>query len=132
MRRALPLPLHALHRAAQLVATAPSHERQRIRYVMGFANVRTPHDLAARPLCRPHDPRQPSKGRRTLAETPIVAAAAILCGTDSGCATQPWSGSRLDWLRQYCPLEQGITAHDTYSAVLASIDAQAFPQCFAQ
>lgn len=78
------------------------------------------------------DPRQQSKIRHNLAEMLTVAVAAILCGADTCTEIQAWGEARLPWLRQYLPLEHGIASHDTYSAVLASIDADAFASRFTQ
>lgn len=78
------------------------------------------------------DPRQQGKVRHKLAEMLTVAVAAILCGADNCTEIQDWGEARLPWLRKYIPLEHGIASHDTYSTVLALIDAQAFSRCFMQ
>ena len=78
------------------------------------------------------DTRQKGKIRHSLAEMLVVAVAAILCGADNCTEIQAWGEARLDWLRRYLPLKNGIASHDTYSTVLATLDGDVFSSCFMQ
>lgn len=43
-----------------------------------------------------------------LAEMLVVAPCAIVAGADRRVAIQPWAEAKLEWLRRYLPLGNGI------------------------
>lgn len=43
---------------------------------------------------------------------------------------QTWGEAKLDWLRRYIPLEQGIASHDTFGRVFAALNPKQFEACF--
>ncbi|CAE6772844.1 ISAs1 family transposase [Paraburkholderia aspalathi] len=65
-----------------------------------------------------------------LTEILVVALCAILSGTDSWVEIQTWAEAKLDWLRRYLPLVNGIASHDTFGSIFAALDAQQFEACF--
>jgi hypothetical protein len=60
----------------------------------------------------------------------MVAVCAILSGADSWVGIQTWGSGKLDWLRRYVPLENGIASHDTFWRVLVSLNAKQLESCF--
>ena len=65
-----------------------------------------------------------------LTEMLVVALCAILCGADSWVAVALWGQEKLDWLRRFLPLHNGIASHDTFGRVFAALNARQFEACF--
>ncbi len=78
------------------------------------------------------DPRQVWKVEHNLVEMLIIAVAAVLSGADSFTEIEAWAEAKIDWLRQYLVLTNGIPSHDTFGRLFAMIDPQKFEQAFRQ
>ena len=76
------------------------------------------------------DPRQASKVHHDLVELLVVAVNAVLVGADTFLEIELWGREKLDWLRNYVPLEHGIPSHDTLGRVFGLIDASQFEAAF--
>ena len=60
------------------------------------------------------DPRQVTKVEHDLVELLVVSVSAVLSGADTFAEIEAWAKEKLDWLRQYLKLEQGIPSQDVY------------------
>ena len=60
------------------------------------------------------DPRQAGKVEHDLVELLVVAVNGVLVGADTFVEIELWAQERLDWLRRYLRLENGIPSHDTF------------------
>ena len=60
------------------------------------------------------DPRQSTKVEHDLIELLVVAVSAVLSGADTFVEIEAWAKEKLEWLREYLKLEQGIPSHDTF------------------
>lgn len=76
------------------------------------------------------DPRSARQTRYSLSELLTVAVCAVLCGADDFVDIALWGRSKLDWLRGFVKLEQGVPSHDTFARVFGMIDPQAFEAAF--
>ena len=76
------------------------------------------------------DPRQAKKVEHDLVEMLVVAVCAVLVGADDFVEIEEWASEKVDWLRQYLKLENGIPSHDTFGRVFAALDAEAFAAAF--
>lgn len=76
------------------------------------------------------DPRQPGKVEHDLVELLVVAVNAVLVGADTFVEIELWAKEKLDWLRQYLCLANGIPSHDTFGRLFGLIDAQQFEAAF--
>jgi predicted transposase YbfD/YdcC len=76
------------------------------------------------------DPRVAGRSTHDLVEILVVAVCATLCGADNFVDIELWANERLDWLRQFMKLEQGIASHDTMGRVFGMLDAQAVEASF--
>jgi predicted transposase YbfD/YdcC len=75
------------------------------------------------------DPRSRSP-EHPLIEILVVAIAAILSGADSWVGIATWGEAKIEWLRQYLRLANGVPSHDTFGRVFSMLDAKHFEACF--
>lgn len=76
------------------------------------------------------DPRQAGKVEHDLVELLVVAVNAVLVGADTFVEIELWAKEKLDWLRSYLRLENGIPSHDTFGRLFGVIDPDEFEAAF--
>ena len=76
------------------------------------------------------DPRVVGRTWHRLLDILFLTLCAAISGMDDWEAIEEWGHSRLDWLRQFVPLENGIPSHDTLGRVFAALDSARFEACF--
>jgi len=76
------------------------------------------------------DPRQSWKIEHDLVELLVVAVNAVLVGADNFVEIELWAKEKIDWLRKYLRLANGIPSHDTFGRLFGMIDAQEFEAAF--
>ena len=76
------------------------------------------------------DPRVDRTRDHALLDILFCSLCAVLCGAEEGTAIADFARARLDWLRQYVPLRNGVPSHDTFSRVLSRLSAEHFASCF--
>jgi len=76
------------------------------------------------------DPRQSSKVEHDLVELLVIAVNAVLVGADTFVEIELWARERIDWLRRYLRLENGIPSHDTFGRLFGVIDPDEFEAAF--
>jgi predicted transposase YbfD/YdcC len=68
-----------------------------------------------------HDKRQPGKVRHALNDVLMSALCAMICGCEDFSSMAAFAKHRLDWLREFLPLENGAPAHDTFRNIFLMI-----------
>ncbi|MGB6139532.1 ISAs1 family transposase [Pseudoalteromonas rhizosphaerae] len=76
------------------------------------------------------DPRQQGKVVHKLFDIIFLAVSAVISGCQGWEDIEDFGHDRLDWLRKYVPLEQGIPRHDTIARVMSRIDMTQFQDSF--
>ena len=77
------------------------------------------------------DPRIERGKAHQLIDIVVLAICAVVCGAEGWKTIEEFGHTKLDWLRHYVPLANGIPAHDTIARVLSRISAHGFERCFA-
>ncbi len=78
------------------------------------------------------DPRINRHKRHQLLDIIVIALCAVLCGAKDWQQVETFGKQRLDWLRRFLKLPNGIPSHDTFERVFDRIDPGAFHQGFQQ
>ncbi|NMM28904.1 MAG: ISAs1 family transposase [Glaciimonas sp.] len=60
----------------------------------------------------------------------MLTVCAVVCGADDWEAVEMWGEAKLEWLRQYIPLKNGIPSHDTIGRLFAAMNSTTFQACF--
>jgi len=76
------------------------------------------------------DPRVVGRTDHRLLDILVLTVCAVLCGVDDWDGVEVWGKAKLQWLRQYIALENGIPSHDTIGRVFAAMDSRKFQECF--
>src|SRR6266567_5264920 len=76
------------------------------------------------------DPRVERTRRYELLDIIVIAVCAVLCGADDWVDVVAWGQAKLDWLRQYLPLPNGIPSHDTFGDVFGRLKPEQFETSF--
>lgn len=76
------------------------------------------------------DPRRAQARRHELLDIVAIALCAVICGADSWVDVEAWGAAKLDWLRGFLALPNGIPSHDTFGRVFARQDPARFEACF--
>src|SRR4029079_12739848 len=76
------------------------------------------------------DPRMNRTRRHSLVDVLFLTLCAVLSGADGWTEVQLFGKSRLEWLRQYVPLVNGIPSHDTLGRIFARLKPEQLECCF--
>jgi predicted transposase YbfD/YdcC len=76
------------------------------------------------------DPRVIGRTSHKLVEILFLTLCAVLCGMEDWEAIEDWGNEKLDWLRKFVGLENGIPSHDTIGRVFSVLDSVVFQECF--
>ena len=76
------------------------------------------------------DPRVEHLTDHKLLDIITVAICAIICGAETWKDMAMFGQERLEWLRQFIPLENGIPSDDTFGRVFARLEPGQFQACF--
>jgi hypothetical protein len=60
----------------------------------------------------------------------VIAILGTICGADGWVEIEQFGRQKVDWLRQYLLLPNGIPSHDTFGRVFSKIAPEAFQACF--
>ena len=78
------------------------------------------------------DPRRINKGNFTypLNEILFLTISAVISGMKGWSDIELFGKSKIDWLQQYFPYQNGIPSHDVLSKVFSALNSEVFSQSF--
>lgn len=76
------------------------------------------------------DPRMQRTQLHKLGDVLFIAVCATLCGANAFTAMEEFGHSKLNWLKKFLELPNGIPSHDTFRNVFIAIKPEAFTECF--
>ncbi|MDO8943920.1 MAG: transposase family protein, partial [Desulfobacterales bacterium] len=78
------------------------------------------------------DPRHTRNRKHLLVDVIVIAVGGMLCGSDGPTAIHRWAANRLDWLREFLALPNGIPSRDCIRRLLMALTPEVFQLCFQQ
>src|SRR3954452_23555346 len=76
------------------------------------------------------DPRRAHRRLHRLQDILVIALCAVIAGAQDWQQIVTFGRKRLDWLRGFLELPNGIPSHDTFERVFDRLKPQAFQACF--
>jgi len=77
------------------------------------------------------DPRVERHKRHKLIDIIVLSICAVVSGSDGWESIEEFGKNKLDWLRQWIALEQGVPSHDCIARVISRLDPTEMSRCFA-
>jgi predicted transposase YbfD/YdcC len=78
------------------------------------------------------DLRKEHNKAHKLIDIIMVAVTAVIAGCESWVDIEEFGHDRLDWLKTFLELPNGITSHDTFGRVFSLIDPKLFQRAFSE
>jgi predicted transposase YbfD/YdcC len=72
------------------------------------------------------DPRLDRTKLHKLLDILVIAICAVICGADSWEDVEDFGHAKLEWLKTFLELPNGIPSHDTFNRVFARLDPHQF------
>jgi len=77
------------------------------------------------------DPREDNHNRlHNFYDILVIAILGTICGADGWTEICEFAEARLEWLKTFLKLPNGIPSHDTFGRVFSLLDAETFESCF--
>jgi predicted transposase YbfD/YdcC len=84
----------------------------------------------AKHFSRVKDPRIDRTKRHRLLDIIILAICGVICGADSWVDIELFGKTKIDWLKTFLRLPNGIPSHDTFGRVFAALNPEEFESSF--
>jgi len=76
------------------------------------------------------DPRVDRNKKHELIDVVVLCVCAVLSGAEGWCDIEEFGRTKLDWLRRYVPLANGIPVDDTIARIISALSVKGFQECF--
>jgi predicted transposase YbfD/YdcC len=78
------------------------------------------------------DKRMERCRKHSLQDILVIAICGFICGVDNWVDMELFGWEKLEWLRTFLDLPNGIPSHDTFGRVFSMVEPEAFARCFTQ
>ncbi|MCM1483198.1 MAG: ISAs1 family transposase, partial [Muribaculaceae bacterium] len=68
------------------------------------------------------DPRVERTQKHSLESILFISLCAVICGAESWNEIEDYGNAKIDWLRKFLYLPNGIPSHDTFNRVISMLD----------
>ena len=76
------------------------------------------------------DPRVDRNKKHELIDVIVLCVCAVLSGGEGWSDIEEFGRTKLDWLRRYVPLANGIPVDDTIARIISALSVNGFQDCF--
>ncbi len=76
------------------------------------------------------DPRIERNKRHSLIDIMVLTVCAVVTGAETWEEIEDYGKERIDWLRRFIGLENGVPSHDTIRRLFIRLEPQALQECF--
>lgn len=76
------------------------------------------------------DPRIERKKLHALMDIVVLTVCAVVSGAEGWEAIAEFGHAKLDWLRRFIPLKNGVPSHDCIAYVISRLSPEGFRRCF--
>lgn len=93
----------------------------------------SPHPLSARVMDHFQsipDYRVNRRRRHELIDILVITICAIICGADEWTEVEEYGNAKIEWLKTFLKLPNGIPSHDTFGRVFARLNPDALQKAF--
>lgn len=77
------------------------------------------------------DPRLNRKKRHELVDILVISICGVMCGAEGWTDIAAFGSAKVEWLRTFLKLPNGIPSHDTFGRVFSLLDGGQVQACFA-
>ena len=76
------------------------------------------------------DPRVERNKKHELMDVIVLCVCAVVSGAEGWSDIEEFGRAKLDWLRRYVPLPNGVPVDDTIARVISALSVSGFQDCF--
>ena len=76
------------------------------------------------------DPRVDRNKKHELIDVIVLCVCAVVSGAEGWSDIEEFGRTKLEWLRRYVPLANGIPVDDTIARIISALSVSGFQECF--
>ena len=76
------------------------------------------------------DPRVERNKKHELIDVIVLCVCAVISGAEGWSDIEEFGRAKLDWLRRYVPLANGVPVDDTIARIISALSVRGFQDCF--
>ena len=76
------------------------------------------------------DPRVDRNKKHELIDVIVLCVCAVVSGANGWSDIEEFGHAKLDWLRRYVPLTNGVPVDDTIARIISALSVTGFQECF--